>query len=184
MSRTDPTAVQLIPHHMVVMGVAGSGKSSVGAAMAVRIGAIYFDGDDLHPPANIKKMSDGIPLTNSDRMPWLTDVGHKLGAAEGRIIVGCSALKRAYRDRIITTAGRPVTFIYLAGTREVIAARIAQRTGHFMPTALLDSQFATLEEPATSENAVRVEIDQPLAAIVKSAIGLLQVRGAGPHQGE
>lgn len=162
-----------IPKRMIVMGVAGSGKSTVGEGLARRIGAAYVDGDVLHPPANIDKMSRGIALTDDDRLPWLREVGRLLHDGAGRTIIGCSALKRAYREIIRTEAGHPVTFIYLAGSRNVIAERMSRRTGHFMPTSLLDSQLADLEQPAADENAIRVDIDQPLDALVENAIDLL-----------
>lgn len=161
-----------MPRRMIVMGVAGSGKSSVGEAFATCLGATYLDGDALHPPGNIDKMSRGVPLTDTDRMPWLRDIGRGLNAAGDRMIIGCSALKRAYRETIVAEARHPVTFIYLAGTRQVIAARMSARTGHFMPTSLLDSQFAALEEPQDDENAIRVDIDQPLDALVRTTVEL------------
>lgn len=146
----------------VVMGVAGCGKSTVGAAFAAAIGARFIDGDDLHPAANVAKMSAGVPLTDDDRWPWLDRVADVL---IGNVVVGCSALKRRYRDRIRATAG-PVRFLHLAGSRDVIAARMANRPGHFMPAALLDSQFAALEPPGPDEDAVTVDIDQPIAAVI------------------
>lgn len=149
---------------LVIMGVSGCGKSSVGAGLAARLGLNYRDGDDLHPPENVAKMRAGMPLTDDDRWPWLDRVGQVL-LAEAPVIVGCSALKRAYRDRIRTAAGGPVTFVHLAGSQEVIAARMALRQGHYMPLSLLDSQFAALEPPA-AEEAITVSIDQPLEAIV------------------
>ncbi len=149
---------------LVIMGVSGCGKSSVGARLAARLGLNYRDGDDLHPPENVAKMRAGMPLTDGDRWPWLDRVGQVL-LAEAPVIVGCSALKRAYRDRIRTAAGGPVTFVHLAGSQEVIAARMVLRQGHYMPLSLLDSQFAALEPPA-AEEAITVSIDQPLEAIV------------------
>jgi gluconokinase len=124
----------------------------------------YRDGDDLHTPEAVGKMRAGIPLTDEDRWPWLDRVAGVL-AAEAPVIVGCSALKRVYRDRIRAGAGGPVRFVHLAGSREVIAARMGARTVHYMPTSLLDSQFAALEAPGPEE-AVTVDIDQPLGAIV------------------
>ena len=149
---------------LVIMGVSGCGKSSVGARLAARLGLNYRDGDDLHPPENVAKMRAGMPLTDGDRWPWLDRVGQVL-LAEAPVIVGCSALKRAYRDRIRTAAGGPMTLVHLAGSQEVIAARMALRQGHYMPLSLLDSQFAALEPPA-AEEAITVSIDQPLEAIV------------------
>jgi gluconokinase len=149
---------------LVIMGVSGCGKSSVGAGLAARLGLIYRDGDDLHPAENVAKMRAGVPLTDDDRWPWLDRVGQVL-QAEAPVIVGCSALKRAYRNRIRTAVGGPVTFVHLAGSQEVIAARMALRQGHYMPLSLLDSQFAALEVPGVEE-AIAVSIDQPLDAIV------------------
>ncbi|MFN4192527.1 MAG: gluconokinase [Tabrizicola sp.] len=149
---------------IILMGVAGCGKSSVGESLAVRLGIPYRDGDDLHTPEAVEKMRAGIPLTDEDRWPWLDRVAGVL-ATQAPVIVGCSALKRSYRDRIRAGAGGPVRFVHLAGSRDVIAARMAKRTGHYMPTSLLDSQFATLEPPGPDE-ALTVDIDQPLAAIV------------------
>ena len=154
------------PVNYVVMGVSGCGKSTVGAAFAAAIGGRFIDGDDLHPPENVAKMSAGVPLTDADRWPWLTLVGATL---TGDVVVGCSALKRAYRDRIRAVAG-PVRFLHLAGSKAVIAARMAARPGHFMPLGLLDSQFATLEPPGPDEDAVTVDIDQSLDAIVAALL--------------
>jgi gluconokinase len=155
------------PRRIVLMGVAGSGKSAVGAALAARLGATYVDGDDLHPRQNIEKMSRGEPLTDEDRWPWLTQVGRKLAEPEGILIVGCSALKRRYRDLIREEARGPATFVHLSGSKELIAARMGARTGHFMPASLLDSQFAALEPPGDDEDAITVDIDRPLAEIVE-----------------
>jgi len=151
---------------MVIMGVAGSGKTTIGEALAHAIGAKYVDGDLLHPDANIAKMSAGTPLADADRWPWLARVGETLGSGTGPVIVGCSALKRAYRDFITERAGAPVLFIYLDGSRELISRRMRERSGHFMPTSLLDSQFATLEVPGKDENAIAIAIDAPLDRIV------------------
>ena len=156
------------------MGVAGCGKSSVGAALSDAMGIPYRDGDDLHPAENIAKMSRGEALNDTDRWPWLALVGQALQA--GPMIIGCSALRRIYRERITQTAGRPVCFVHLSGSRAVIEARMRARQGHFMPPALLDSQFATLEPPGTDENAVVVDIDQPLASIVAAIQTALAAR--------
>ena len=152
------------PLRVVLMGVAGCGKSSVGAALAPLVGARYLDGDDLHPQANIDKMTAGIPLTDGDRAPWLAEVGRLL-APQGRLIVGCSALKRHYRDIIRDAAAAPVVFVHLAGSRELIGG-MAARTGHFMPESLLDSQFAALEPPGPDEASVHADIALPLETLV------------------
>ena len=155
------------------MGVAGCGKSSVGAALATRLEATYLDGDDLHSPANIEKMSRGIPLRDEDRWPWLTLVGQALAAPDGTRIIGCSALKKAYRAHITREAGGPVTFVHLSGTPETISGRMNARQGHFMPPELLASQFAALEPPGPEENAISVDIDQPLDAIIDDIVARL-----------
>lgn len=157
----------------VIMGVSGSGKTSVGEALSMRLSAPYVDGDALHPPANIARMRAGVPLGDDDRWPWLAAVGETLAALPDRGLVGCSALKRSYRDCIRSAAGEPVTFLHLSGPRALIAARMGQRTGHFMPASLLDSQFATLEPPAANEQAVTVSIDQPLDGIVADILAAL-----------
>ncbi|WP_018688975.1 gluconokinase [Ahrensia kielensis] len=142
----------------VLMGVAGSGKSSIGAGVADLIGGTYIDGDDFHPQSNIDKMASGEPLKDDDRWPWLKIVSTELARINGIGLVGCSALKKAYREVITANAGEPVKFIYLNGTKELIGERMAARQGHFMPAKLLESQFATLEEPNKTENAISVDI--------------------------
>jgi gluconokinase len=156
---------------IVIMGVAGCGKSSVGEALALRLAIPYRDGDDLHTPEAVEKMRQGIPLTDEDRWPWLDRVAQVL-ATEAPLIIGCSALKRAYRDRIRSGAGGRVTFIHLSGSRDLIASRMSARTGHYMPTSLLDSQFAALEAPGPDE-AITVDIDQPLTATVDTILSQL-----------
>lgn len=151
----------------VIMGVSGCGKTSVGLGVSARLGVPYVDGDDLHPPANVAKMAAGVPLTDADRWPWLDAVAGVL-AQRAPVIVGCSALKRVYRDRLRAGAGGPVRFVHLTGPQALIAARMAARTGHYMPPALLDSQFAALEPPGPDE-AVAVSIDATLDDIVAQA---------------
>lgn len=154
---------------LVVMGVSGCGKSSVGAALAARLGVPYRDGDDLHPAENVAKMRAGVALTDADRWPWLDRVALVL-RAQAPVTVGCSALRRVYRDRLRAGAGGPVRFLHLTGAPGVIAARMAGRQGHYMPPALLDSQLATLEPPGTEEGALTLDIDQPLAVLVDRAL--------------
>lgn len=161
----------MIPR-IVIMGVSGCGKSTVGAALAEAMGIPYRDGDDLHPPANVEKMRAGIPLTDADRWPWLDRVSAIL-RDDGPVIVGCSALRRAYRDRIRAGAGGPVQFVHLTGSRDVIAARMADRKDHYMPPSLLDSQFATLEPPGPDE-AIRIDIDQSLTSLISQILPLLK----------
>ena len=161
---------------LVIMGVSGCGKSTVGAALAARLGLAYRDGDDLHPAANVEKMRAGQPLQDADRWPWLDRVAAVL-KDEAPVIIGCSALRRAYRDRIRSGAGGPVRFVHLSGQRDLIAARMATRAGHYMPLSLLDSQFATLEPPGPDE-ALTIDIDQPLPTLIDSILRSLE--GATP----
>ncbi|MEO9527587.1 gluconokinase [Roseibium sp.] len=144
----------------VVMGVSGCGKSEIGRGFARAIGGKFFDGDDLHPAENIARMSRGDPLSDADREPWLDRVGLRLKDVGEPTVVACSALKRAYRERIIDRAGGPVIFLYLEGTRDVLSERMTSREGHFMPPALLDSQLETLEPPEPDELSVKASIDQ------------------------
>ena len=142
------------PPILVVMGVSGSGKSTVGARLAERLHVPFEDGDALHPAANIAKMASGQPLTDADRRPWLDRVAAEIAAwrqAKTGGVIACSALKRAYRDRL---AAPDVTFVYLQETPETIHARLAHRQGHFMPMSLIGSQFKTLEPPAPDERAI------------------------------
>ena len=162
----------------VVMGVSGCGKSSVGAAVAERLGMHYTDGDELHPPKNIAKMSSGMPLTDADRAPWLVKVGQRLAAIDGSVVIGCSALKRSYRDIIRGSAGEPVCFLHLAGSREVLAERMLNRSGHFMPVSLLESQLATLEPPGRDERAITADIDQPFDRLVDLLVAKIRERGS------
>jgi carbohydrate kinase (thermoresistant glucokinase family) len=149
---------------LVVMGVSGSGKSTVGKALAMRLGWSFQEGDDLHPPANIAKMSAGIPLTDQGRAPWLAAVGDWIDrciANGGGGVVTCSALKAAYRRTL--TAGRPeVRLVYLEGSKALIVGRMASRTDHFMPPSLIDSQFADFEPPTSEEGAIVVAADLPI----------------------
>jgi len=158
------------------MGVSGSGKTSVAEALARRLGLAFLEGDRLHPPENIDKMSKGIPLTDADRWPWLDRIGehlHGATAAGQGIVVSCSALKRAYRERLRTAAGGLLTFLFLDGSRDLLVSRMKARTGHFMPASLLDSQFAALEDPTGEPDVVAVGIDGPLETIVENSIGRL-----------
>ncbi|MFB2596232.1 gluconokinase [Herbiconiux sp. P17] len=150
---------------IVVMGVSGSGKSLIGSGLAARRGWAFVDGDDLHPEANVAKMAAGIPLTDDDRWPWLDAVAATLAGAPGGIVVACSALRRAYRDRI-RTAAPGVVFVELAGSRELLWQRMTARPGHFMPASLLDSQLATLESLAADEPGALVSIEGPPAEVL------------------
>lgn len=152
---------------LILMGVSGCGKSSVGEALAARLSIPYIDGDGLHAPEAVEKMRAGVPLTDNDRWPWLDRVAAML-CDRAPVIVGCSALKRRYRDRIRAGAGGPVTFAHLEGPKTLIAARMAARSGHYMPPSLLDSQFAALEPPVGEADAFAVSIDQPTDAIASA----------------
>lgn len=148
---------------VVVMGVSGSGKSTVGAALADALGVRFVDGDSLHPAANVAKMAAGIPLDDSDRVPWLDAVAAVLAA--GPVVVACSALRRVYRDRL-RAAAPALELVFLDGSRELLASRMARRPGHFMPTTLLESQLATLERPGADEHPLTADIAVSVPDIV------------------
>ena len=167
-----------MPHHpLVVMGVSGSGKSTVGAALAQRLGMPFEDADDMHPPANIAKLTAGLALDDDDRFPWLETVGQWLGDHADGGVMSCSALKRAYRDQLRHHAPR-LEFLYLEGTRDVIERRLASRPGHFMPASLLGSQFDTLEPLQPDELGVVFDVDLPVEVIVQRYVDLDASRGA------
>jgi gluconokinase len=157
------------------MGVAGSGKSVIGSALARALGVDFVEGDDFHSPKNVERMSSGIPLTDEDRATWLSALAARISKARkaGKgLVVSCSALKRSYRDILRAEAGE-LQFIYLRGPRAVIVERIAQRRGHFMPPALLDSQFDALQVPSPEEQAWVIDIakspDEIIAALMARA---------------
>jgi gluconokinase len=156
---------------IVVMGVSGSGKSTVGAALAQRRGVPFADADDFHPPANIAKMTAGQALDDNDRYPWLEAIGDWLAQhAEGGVM-SCSALKRKYRDQLRRHCP-DVEFLHLAGTPEVIGRRQASRPGHFMPASLLASQFATLEPLEADERGTAIDVDQDIDSIVENYVSV------------
>lgn len=164
---------------IVIMGVAGSGKTTVGTLLAERLGLPFRDADEFHPAANVAKMSSGIPLVDADRWPWLDAIGAALRDSAGRgLVVTCSALKRIYRDRIRQAAGRPVDFVFLDGPKALLADRIGHRKGHFMPPSLLESQLATLERPAPDEGAFTASIEPPPEQIVATIIAGLSLSPA------
>ena len=154
--------------HVIAMGVSGSGKSTVGALLAEQLGGEFLDGDDLHPAANVAKMAAGIPLDDDDRAPWLREIGARMAAAPGTMVIGCSALKRSYRD-IIRSAAPDTVFVHMHGTRELLAERMAARPGHFMPLSLLDSQLETLQELEPDERGATFDIAEPPAQIAREA---------------
>ena len=150
---------------IVVMGVTATGKTEIGKRLAYALEARFVDGDDLHPRTNVDKMARGEPLDDADRAPWLDRVGTTLAGGAGPIVVACSALKRAYRDRIRRHAGGTVLFVHLTGPKDVIAERMRTRKGHFMPLSLLDSQIATLELPGPEEIVIEGDITLAPAAL-------------------
>jgi gluconokinase len=162
---------------LIVMGVSGSGKSTIAAKLAERIGWRCEDGDRFHPASNVAKMSAGHPLTDEDRWPWLQAIADEIdrvSEAGDRAVIACSALKRAYRD-ILVHGRKDVRIIYLEGSQQLIADRLAKRKGHFMPAGLLDSQFKTLEPPTPDENPVTVSIDAPVDAIIDDIVRKLDI---------
>ncbi|AZZ48574.1 gluconokinase [Rathayibacter rathayi] len=166
------TALPTVPvRAVVVMGVSGSGKSTVASLLSARLGWEFLEGDDLHPQANVDKMHAGIPLTDEDRAPWLAEIARVLEqriAAGASVVVTCSALRRRYRDVL---RRNDLVFAHLAGSRDRIAARLASRVGHFMPTTLLDSQFEALEPLGDDEFHVTVDVggapEEEVAAILE-----------------
>ncbi|GHC75607.1 gluconokinase [Limoniibacter endophyticus] len=160
---------------VVVMGVSGCGKSSVGAALADALGLSYLEGDSLHPDENIEKMMQGVPLTDDDRWPWLDEIGEKLrNAPPPGLIASCSALKKSYRTRLRASAGDPLYFVYLHARRETLIERMQMRTGHFMPVSMLDSQLAALEPPLGEQDVVAVNVNQSLESVIKYAAAELK----------
>lgn len=161
---------------VVVMGVSGCGKSTVGRQLAAGLGVEYVEGDALHPPENVARMAAGLPLTDDDRQGWLSALAERLAAAraQGRgLVVACSALKRAYRDQL-RAAAPDTRFVYLHGERALLARRMAAREDHYMPPSLLDSQLATLEPPDADERALSFDIAQPPEAIAGAALAALR----------
>ena len=153
---------------VLVMGVSGCGKTTVAAGVAERLGWTLLEGDAFHPPANVAKMAAGTPLTDDDRWPWLRAIAAE-AARHDNAVLACSALKRAYRE-ILT----PDVLVYLAGSKALIGERLGARKDHFMPPALLDSQFATLEPPGADEHPIVVPIDPPPAQLIRIVIARLE----------
>jgi gluconokinase len=156
----------------VVMGVSGSGKTVIGSALAHSLGVEFVEGDDFHPEANVKRMASGIALTDEDRAPWLRSIAARLRAAKNAgtgLVVSCSALRRSYRD-LLRAEGGEVRFIFLKGARALIAERLGTRSGHFMPSSLLDSQFAALEAPEADEGAWECDVVESPADLVAELV--------------
>ncbi len=174
-----------IPCALVVMGVSGSGKSTIADKLAERLGWRYEDGDRFHPASNVAKMSAGDPLTDEDRRPWLQAISDEIDRicrVGEHAVIACSALKRAYRD-ILVHGRSDVRIVFLDGTQELIANRLAQRKGHFMPPGLLASQFKTLEPPGPDEKPVTASIDASVDAVVEDIVSQLRLNPAdrSPH---
>lgn len=157
---------------VIVMGVAGCGKSTVGGALANRLNARFVEGDELHPPANVAKMSSGMPLTDDDRWPWLRLVGEALRGSDA-VVASCSALKFSYRKRLVEAARRRVLFVFLDGDKSVLETRIKDRKDHFMPASLITTQFQTLEPPMPTEEAIVIDAALPINDIVDCAVAWL-----------
>lgn len=158
---------------IVVMGVAGCGKTVVGEALAEALGAVFIEGDRLHPPENVARMARGEPLTDALREGWLDAIGERIASAVAnghKAVAACSALKRSYRDRLLGFCPG-IVFLYLKIDRETAWRRVVGRKSHFMPASLVDSQFATLEEPGPDEPAVTVDAARSVAGIVKDLLG-------------
>jgi gluconokinase len=169
-----------MPCALIVMGVSGSGKSTIADKLAQRLGWSYEDGDKFHPASNVAKMSAGHPLTDEDRWPWLQAIADEIDRvckAGRHVVIACSALKRAYRA-VLVHGRNDVRIIYLDGTQQLIANRLALRKGHFMPSGLLASQFGTLEPPDPGENAVTVSIDASAETIVDDIVRQLRLCAA------
>jgi gluconokinase len=168
----------------VIMGVSGSGKTTIGRALARRLGWLFQEGDALHPPENVAKMKAGHPLDDEDRAPWLAAIAGRIDAWRARGdagIITCSALKRRYREIVI--GDRPdVRLVYLEGSRELIGERVRARRRHFMPASLLDSQFAALEPPAPDEHAITVSVNAPVAANIAQIAAALLPLGTIPGE--
>jgi gluconokinase len=166
-----------IPCALIVMGVSGSGKSTVAEALGERLGWRFEDGDSFHPATNVAKMAAGHPLTDEDRWPWLNAIADEIERtckAGGHVIIACSALKHAYR-KVLLRGRDDVRFVFLRGDQELIAGRLAHRKGHFMPPELLTSQFRTLEPPDASEHVITVSIDAAVETIVDDVLCQLKL---------
>ena len=174
------------PVIVVVMGVSGSGKTTVAALLAAALGCQFQEGDDLHPAANVEKMHGGTPLTDADRLPWLRKIAEEIDGWRARGesgVLTCSALKRSYRDIIIGDR-QDVTLVYLKGSPDLIHRRMAARHEHFMPVALLDSQFATLQEPTPDEHPVTVDVGGRPAEIAAEIVHQLEQQQRGGRRND
>lgn len=167
------------PLAVIVMGVSGSGKSTLGAALATAIGCPFLEGDSFHAPESVEKMRAGIPLTDEDRWPWLDRLGAAIGstvASNEIVVAACSALKRAYRDRLRQAIPAPVGFVLMDATREELLRRLTARTHHYMPASLLTSQLDTLERPAHDEPSIVIDATRPVGTSCEQTIAWLLER--------
>ena len=165
------------------MGVTSCGKTSVGEGLAKELNCPFIEGDKLHPASNIAKMSAGTPLTDDDRWPWLEIIGRAMKVERDTgngVVASCSALKKAYRQKLADSAETPITFLFLHGSRELLAARMADRKGHFMPTSLLDSQLKTVEIPGSEENALHLDVALSLDELIARSKEYLMSLGDRP----
>ena len=172
------------PCALIVMGVSGSGKSTIATKLAERLDWTFEDGDRFHPASNVAKMKAGHPLTDEDRWPWLQAIADEIDRAcraGAHVVIACSALKRAYRD-VLVHGRNDVRIVFLKGTQALIADRLARRKGHFMPPGLLDSQFKTLEPPEPDESPIAVSIDASVDAIVEDIVRHLGAESPGRNR--
>lgn len=172
------------PAAVVVMGVCGCGKSTIGQGIATALHVPFLEGDAFHPAANVAKMAAGIPLDDPDRWPWLDRLGEALGRTArewGGAVAACSALKRVYRDRLRAAAAVPLRLVCLVGSRELVAGRMAARTGHYMPLGLLDSQLAILELPASDEDALPLDLRKAADELIGHAVTRLRSPSSTHH---
>jgi gluconokinase len=173
-----PFDIERNPSAIIVMGISGAGKTTVGKALAAKLGLGFIDGDDLHPPSNIAKMRGGLALNDADRWPWLRTIAAAIdqaAASRTPVIIACSALKRSYRDFL--KRGRvDIKLVFLTASRDILAHRMEKRVGHFMPVTLLDSQLLALEMPAPDEDIIQVETEESVERAVKSIIAKLEIK--------
>jgi len=160
--------------HIIVMGVSGSGKSTVGEKLAEALNLPFLEGDSLHPKSNVDKMASGIPLQDEDRWPWLDKIGERMAVAEQGLIVSCSSLKKSYRYRLRAAVGGQLAFVFLDGSFEVLHEHMGHRTGHFMPVTMLESQLATLESPVGEPLVFRADVVDPIEKIVAESLEWLR----------
>lgn len=170
------------PIYIVVMGVSGSGKSTVGAALASRLGVPFIEGDQLHPAQNVAKMSAGTPLNDEDRWPWLDSIANRLRMTGHGAVASCSALKKAYRNRLRDGVGPDLSFLYLQGNGNLLALRMASRKGHFMKPKMLESQLSTLEPPISEDDVLQLDGTLTVPAIVETMLTWVQGDARSPTQ--